>query len=95
MRNINFLELLKKFVDAARLAPSAANLQPLEFLIVDDKDLCGKIFKTLSWAVYIKPRWTPAENERPVSYIIMLVKDAANKWYLTARRVRGWFAGRG
>ena len=27
------IELLKKFVNGARLAPSAANLQPLEFII--------------------------------------------------------------
>ena len=29
-------DLLMDFVDAGRLAPSAANLQPLEFLVVDD-----------------------------------------------------------
>ena len=31
------IEILKKFVNAARLAPSAANLQPLEFFVVTDK----------------------------------------------------------
>ena len=38
------IDLLKKFINAARLAPSAANLQPLEFYIVNDKELCSKVF---------------------------------------------------
>jgi len=76
------LDLLRKFVNAARLAPSAANLQPLEFFIVNKKELCNKVFETLSWAGYIKPKWTPRIEERPVAYIVMLVKDKTNKWYL-------------
>jgi nitroreductase len=76
------LELLKKFVNGARLAPSAANLQPLEFIIVNEKFLCKKIFETLGWAAYIKPKWAPSKNERPVAYIIMLVTDSKNQYYL-------------
>jgi len=74
------IELLKKFVNAARLAPSAANLQPLEFFIVTEKELCAKVFKTIGWAGYIKPKWTPNENERPVAYIIILNKDPSKDW---------------
>lgn len=76
------INVLKKMVNTARLAPSGANLQPLEFCIVNDKDLCSKIFKALSWAGYIKPKWSPIKNERPVSYIIILVNDSRNIWYL-------------
>lgn len=76
------MDLLKKLVNAARLAPSAANLQPLEFYIVNDRKLCEKVFNTLSWAGYIKPKWTPNNEERPVAYIVILVKDNTNKWYL-------------
>ena len=76
------IELLKKFVNAARLALSAANLQPLEFYIVSDKNLLGKVFETLSWAAYIKPKWAPSKEERPTAYIVILVKDIDNKWYL-------------
>ncbi len=75
------IETLKKFVNGARLAPSAANLQPLEFFIVNDRDLCSKVFETLGWAAYIKPIWTPSENERPVAYIIMLISNPKNKYY--------------
>jgi len=76
------LELLKKFVNAARLAPSAANLQPLEFFIVTDKELRSEIFNALSWAAYIKPTWAPSKDERPVAYIINIIKDPKNPWYI-------------
>ena len=74
-------ELLIKFVDAARVAPSAANLQPLEYVIVNDKKLCEEIFGTIGWAAYIKPKWSPNKGERPIAYIIILTKDIENKWY--------------
>ena len=32
-------DILEKIVNAGRLAPSAANLQPLEFIAVDDEEL--------------------------------------------------------
>lgn len=75
-------ELLKKFVNAARLAPSAANLQPLEYFVVNERELCSKVFETLSWAAYIKPKWAPSEEERPTAYIVMLIRDTNNKMYL-------------
>lgn len=73
-------EKLKKLVNAGRLAPSAANLQPIEYFIVDDKKLCSKIFETIGWAGYIKPKWTPSENKRPVAYIVILSKDSSKEW---------------
>jgi len=75
------MELLKRFVNAARLAPSAANLQPLEYFVVTEEDLRSKIFETIGWAAYIVPRWTPVAEERPMAYIVMLVKDINNKFY--------------
>lgn len=72
---------LEKMVNAARLAPSAANLQPLEFIIIDEKELCSKIFDTTSWAGYIQPKWTPSTDKRPVAYIIILSNDPKNIWY--------------
>ena len=75
------MDLLKKFVDAARVAPSAANLQPLEYFIVSDKLLCEEIFDTIGWAGYITPKWTPAKNEKPVAYIVILVREDLKKYY--------------
>lgn len=75
------LELLKKCVNAGRLAPSAANLQPLEYIIVNDKTLGANLFETLHWAAYIQPKWIPKETERPTAYIVVLVKDTQNPYY--------------
>lgn len=75
-------ELLRTFVNAARVAPSAANLQPLEYFIVTEEDMRSKIFETIGWAGYIKPTWKPSKNERPTAYIVVLVKDINNKYYL-------------
>jgi nitroreductase len=68
-------------VNAARLAPSAANLQPLEYFIVTEKRLCAQLFETLGWAAYIQPKWIPEENERPTAYIVILLKDMKNPYY--------------
>ena len=75
------IEILKKLVNAARVAPSAANFQPLEYFVVTEKGLCYKIFETLGWAGYIKPKWTPHENERPTAYIIILVHEDISSYY--------------
>jgi nitroreductase len=75
------INLLGKFVNAARFAPSAANLQPLEYFIVTEEELCSKIFETIGWAAYITPKWTPSVEERPTAYIVILVKDINNKFY--------------
>ena len=74
-------DLLDKMINAARLAPSAANLQPLEFIVVDDKKACENIFEALSWAAYLKD-WSPSIDESPMAYIIILVKDKKNPWIL-------------
>lgn len=76
------LEILKEMINTGRLAPSAANLQPLEFFIVNEKKLCEQIFETIGWAGYMKPKWTPAVNERPIAYIVVLVNNEKNPWYL-------------
>ena len=75
------LNILEKLVNAARVAPSGANLQVLEYVIINEKELCKKIFETIGWAAYIKPSWTPNPNERPVAYIVVMLNDPNNRWY--------------
>jgi nitroreductase len=67
-------EVLEKCVNAARLAPSAANLQPCEYLIVDEEDLLDEVFGTLQWAGYISDGSPPA-SQRPTAYIIVLINQ--------------------
>ncbi|MCD6117144.1 nitroreductase family protein [bacterium] len=66
-------DLLKKFVNAARLAPSASNIQPCEYLIVNDKEKVKNVFTGLKWAGYINPEGNPEKGEEPVAYIIVLI----------------------
>ena len=66
-------DVLKKLVNAARLAPSAANLQPLEFIVVDDEEMREKIFSCLHWAAYIAPEGNPKPGKEPVAYIVVLI----------------------
>ncbi|UCE05236.1 MAG: nitroreductase family protein [bacterium] len=68
-------ELLDKIVNAGRLAPSGANLQPLEFIIVNEIELVNKVFPTLKWAGYIAPAGNPPEGQRPMAYIIVLINS--------------------
>jgi len=65
-------QILEQCVNAARLTPSALNLQPLEYIIVDDEQLLPQVFSTLSWAAYIRPAGDPPQDRRPRAYIVML-----------------------
>jgi nitroreductase len=67
-------EALLKCVDAARLSPSAANLQPLKYVIVNDQKLLTKVFSTLSWAGYL-PDYKPGKEEMPRAYIVILLDE--------------------
>jgi len=66
-------DVLTKVVDAGRLAPSAANLQPLEFVAVDDAALVKEVFGCLKWASAIAPRGNPRPGHEPQAYIAVLV----------------------
>ncbi|MBE0711039.1 MAG: nitroreductase family protein [Candidatus Aminicenantes bacterium] len=65
-------EFLERLVDVGRLAPSAANMQPLEFIIVDEAGLKAEIFAFLKWAAYIAPEGNPKPGEEPAAYIVTL-----------------------
>ena len=71
-------EVLLKCVDAARLSPSGANLQPLSYIIVNDQKLLKKVLSTLSWAGYL-PDYQPREEEMPRAYIIILLDEEISR----------------
>jgi len=66
------LETLKELVNLGRLSPSAANLQPLKYILSSDPQMNERIFTTLAWAAYLRPWLGPAEGERPAAYIVIL-----------------------
>ncbi len=76
------LDTLKKLIDAARVAPSASNLQPLRYILVANPDLCKRIFPALMWAAYIAPQGNPPPGQEPTAYVVVLVnKDVAREDY--------------
>ena len=65
-------ETLKELVDLARLSASAANRQPLKYILSCELQKNALIFPCLRWAGYLKDWRGPAEGERPSAYIIVL-----------------------
>jgi len=72
-------ESLQKLVNAARLAPSAGNLQPLEFIVVDEVKKREQIFSCMKWAGYIAPEGDPKPGQEPMAYIIILANTEVRK----------------
>ncbi len=66
------LETLKKLVNLARLSASAANLQPLKYVLACDLKINAQIFPCLGWAGYLKNWPGPEEGERPSAYVVIL-----------------------
>ena len=63
---------LMDLVELTRMCPSAANRQPLKYLLTCKPDDNDKVFANLRWAGAL-PDWPgPKENERPTGYIIIL-----------------------
>ncbi|MEI8348797.1 MAG: nitroreductase family protein [Candidatus Omnitrophota bacterium] len=71
--------IIKKVVNAARLAPSAANLQFIEYLVICEKEQREKIFPCLRWAGYIAPKRNPSQDKTPTVYIIILIAKDKSK----------------
>ncbi len=72
-------ETLRQLVDLARLSGSAANLQPLKYMLSGDQNLNATIFPHLRWAGYLKDWDGPPEGERPSGYIIILGDENISK----------------
>lgn len=67
------MSLIKKAVNCARLAPSAANLQFLEYLVVKRGGIKEKVFNCLRFAAYVAPKRNPPGNKQPNFYIVLLI----------------------
>ena len=68
------LEILKKLIDFARVAPMARNVQGLEFIIVNNAEIREKMFSLVKFAGSLpENQRTPEEGRRPTAYIIVLV----------------------
>ena len=72
---------LEDLVDLARLSASAANLQPLKYVLSCAPDRNAKIFATLAWAGYLRDWPGPAVDERPSAYIVILGDTEVNNTF--------------
>ena len=66
------INTLTTLVDLARNAPSAANLQPLKYILSTDKEKNQEIFSCLTWAAYLTKWKGPVPEERPTAYIVIM-----------------------
>lgn len=73
------LAAIKQAINAGRLAPSAANLQFLEYLVITQPTLLEKVFPHTAWAGYLHPRRVPPQGFRPKTYIIILANKGKSK----------------
>jgi len=69
-------EILEECINAARLAPSARNQQPLEYIVVNKKDKREKVLKTLKWGGKLSEE--QLKRHRPQAYIIVLANKKIN-----------------
>ena len=64
-------DILQKCIEAARMAPSAMNLQPLEYIIIEEEQLVKKMFECTEWNKYSFKNG-PQPGEEPTAYILVL-----------------------
>ena len=65
-------QALRDLVDLARLTASAANKQPLRYVLSWTPEKNELIFPTLMWAAYLKDWNGPVAGEHPSAYIVIL-----------------------
>ncbi len=63
---------LVELVELARMSASAANLQPLKYVLSSAPAMNADIFDCLKWAGYLETWPGPEPGERPGAYIVIL-----------------------
>lgn len=66
-------EIVEEILTAARLASSAANRQPLSYIVIREPEKVAKVFAYTRWAGALPPELgQPKEGERPVLFIAVV-----------------------
>lgn len=74
------LEILKKLVDYARIAPQGSNKQALVYVIITEEEMRSKVFPLVRWAGALSPEMrNPEEGRRPMAYIVVLLDSTVKK----------------
>jgi nitroreductase len=64
---------VREIVAVARGVASAANRQPLKYILSCAPDWNLRIFETLAWAAYLEDWPGPGPQERPTAYVVILL----------------------
>ncbi|MBQ9788666.1 MAG: nitroreductase family protein [Lentisphaeria bacterium] len=73
---------LTAIMECTRFAPTAGNLQNLDFYVTNDENETAKIFAQTKWAALYK-NWEPAPHERPTAFIVICTRknlEARRNW---------------
>ena len=66
-------EIIDEILLAARLASSAANKQPLSYVVIRDREKVDKVFSYTRWAGYLPPeQGQPKKDEQPTLFIAVV-----------------------
>ncbi len=72
---------LRELIDLARLSASAANRQPLKYILSNEPEKNALILPHLSWAGYLTDWDGPEKGERPSAYIVILADTEISAQY--------------
>ena len=76
------IDVLKKLIDYARIAPAASNIQSVEYIIVESPAMREKMFPLVRWASSLpEEKRTPESGREPTAYIVVLVNTDIKKSY--------------
>jgi nitroreductase len=71
-----------ELIGLARCTASAANRQPLKYILSADQKTNDRIFPCLTWAVYLTDWNGPVPGERPTAYIVILIDEGITQdWW--------------
>jgi nitroreductase len=71
--------VLRDLVGLARTTPSAANRQPLKYVLSCTEEGNSLVYETLAWAAYL-PEWKgPPVPERPTAYVVVCLDTTITK----------------
>lgn len=73
-------EIIDEILVAARLASSAANRQPLKYVVVSKPADVAEVFSHTRWAGYLPPELgQPKDEEKPVLFIAVVQDETISK----------------
>lgn len=73
-------EIIDEMLTAARYASSAANLQPLSYVVVKSQEKVKEVFEHTKWAGYLpKEEGQPKAAEEPVLFIGIIENENINR----------------